>query len=1636
MERIPIAQLTPQLRDAQSKEFRGVVTLVWPYSSSARQFALLLAEPDLRLRRRKGQVRIRFSGSSAKALAATCVGIGDEVVLGLRGAQFVQHGTVSTPGKSIDWELSYEQTIVAQGSEPTNLDLIDAAPTPTRRSPVRQQPHTTLDGAPQWSSPAFLKRARLSNDPFFEAGYDPLLDEPRDEHDTKRRRKSYRDWKVWSYSARTPSPEKEEAGTEDAYDGVEASPSRPTQLPETPVSPIKPVIFSVAGLPLPDTEEDATEEDQPEQLVHVVESSIDDDDHVPEADPPPKTAPDDFVRDADYYDLYAGPDELPPSSPQQVAYWGDTEPNTEEEEDDEEEDDEEEEESEAEQDTALADHDMGDLSATEADTDVPEYQGLQQQSPDDVQSISGGDTSEEAEQQALSSTEENTSIEIMVQEEGEDELERRNRERSGTYEDPILLDNAPQIIMPPPNLPALQTDFRSAPVSGTCTPIGEEPQSPTLKPLDSSTLPLPSPFPGEKGTNATSYLDPSLDQDLAQSEIDATQASEPQSEGSYIEESSFYSSVGPSNPLTFHPTHESAFTDVRFPFGLDGTAFSRPRTMSPSPRPQDDAFASAYPIELDDVGAVEVPQFSQEEDESTVAYEDDITPPQGLSVSIQQEVVLQHSISDEHIPNVFDEFTSQDLDVAFHESNVSPTFVEYPDGLHNHQAETTEHSLAGPEVIVLSSGSESDSDGEPDLDDDVEEGPGAIDEDEHDYHVDELSTEDEDDGGDNVGNPFIEEEEPNSGDLEQYALKAQTLDTETEHNIQSSHRSTATTDVIDLGSPSEDDSENESLAEKSLNDARDIPRSQEIEQEPQDDISFTGNDLDDAHATQKRAAATKLSESMAVNEGHDQAPKLTMPHGTSTYTAFNQESETRDTTDQEGHHMINDENGVPVETEDEMSYALSTHPNTQGAQVPLFDTTVHHLDSDIKMESIEEDMLDQFTQAEHDVHMQEDDNDSVAGPSAELLIAVPEEGHKVGELLLKSVPATGPARNTRSKTKPSMSPVKAETPAPQRQTSSRMTNLSLTPTTRTTLSQINARSSLSVSTTKESMSYSPYSLRSPTKRTISPAASPRRRSPRNRSAKVEIDVLSSPSVDALDLPDMSFGPSQELGTSQGKFSNVLFVRDSEEDSLHSEHSISTNQFSDDRDGVQPAVVGRLSETAFLKPPYLKYRPLPKDTANSGKTQWRAKSQMGIPAYDRTPPQPNFSFITQPPSSSPSRRQQSTADVKTAPSIPRHDVYELSSDQDAETSEDDLAEDVTLKAVDGLDQVEYPQLPSTGEGAQVPSSPPTSLEERPFSPLPVAPQVRASITQQSAANSNMPITPEATQHSFLGSQPTLPAGHQEQSLPMTPKLSQTTSAGTRSFPAMPGMDQVTEELPAATVNAASPERSPSIYSEDLSDSDDSATLVAKNTSPSIGLSTNVAYYTPLTDMIYFLNRSSQFHSSANPDVLGVVTASTTPAKQADKGAKHWSTTLHVTDLSLYPAATTVQCFRAYREALPVADMGDVVLLRAFQVKSLNRQPVLLSGEQSAWCVWRYGKPVWGAKRGAFGEVRAREEVKGPAVEKGEGEWKEVEILRRWWLNTVKRGLEEKDASEVNTRAKGKAKANGVNGFEGIIGDAEV
>jgi hypothetical protein len=115
MEYMPISSLEDADRSRPSQAIKGVVTLIWPFSSSARKAAFLLAEPDFRLRNKKGQVRVQLQGAAAVAVARARIAIGDQLALCLAAAKWVQQEPgLGTPGKSVELELLYRNAIVLE----------------------------------------------------------------------------------------------------------------------------------------------------------------------------------------------------------------------------------------------------------------------------------------------------------------------------------------------------------------------------------------------------------------------------------------------------------------------------------------------------------------------------------------------------------------------------------------------------------------------------------------------------------------------------------------------------------------------------------------------------------------------------------------------------------------------------------------------------------------------------------------------------------------------------------------------------------------------------------------------------------------------------------------------------------------------------------------------------------------------------------------------------------------------------------------------------------------------------------------------------------------------------------------------------------------------------------------------------------------------------------------------------------------------------------------------------------------------------------------------------------------------------------------------------------------------------------
>ncbi|KAK3906433.1 hypothetical protein C8A05DRAFT_11835 [Staphylotrichum tortipilum] len=245
----PIAHLGPDLPDPASRVVRGEVTITWPYNSVTRTLAFLLAEPDVRLRRAKGQIRIVLQGPSAKAASESGLGAGDELLLGLAGAEFskdVSPGRI--PGARVDWQLQFDQKLVLQVKfgesgetkhihvdhpEPEQADgpvaeaTRGATPDPMAPPNILDIPSTLrkISDLPpdEYRSPAFVKRARLSYGALFEGGFDLFEEDGGVKGRGRKRTRFGRDSSAWRYSSQSPSPEPME---EEAPEDVTPKPRR------------------------------------------------------------------------------------------------------------------------------------------------------------------------------------------------------------------------------------------------------------------------------------------------------------------------------------------------------------------------------------------------------------------------------------------------------------------------------------------------------------------------------------------------------------------------------------------------------------------------------------------------------------------------------------------------------------------------------------------------------------------------------------------------------------------------------------------------------------------------------------------------------------------------------------------------------------------------------------------------------------------------------------------------------------------------------------------------------------------------------------------------------------------------------------------------------------------------------------------------------------------------------------------------------------------------------------------------------------------------------------------------------------------------------------------------------------------
>lgn len=269
---IPIADLCPDLSDPNTKAVSGVVTITWPYNKVKGTFAFNLAEPDFRLRRNKGQVRINFTGRAAKAVGDSGLGGNDEILLSLRGAAWEAEEVDrrrSLPGADLGWRLVYSQSLMlrikrAETNETEAVivdersdDVLDEHPdghpiasdldpvqstaavessypiaplSPIHRTPTTQGVNTNKFNDSEFASPAFVKRARMSYGALFEDGFDIFQEEDNSEKKGRTHTRFGRYSSSWRYTSRSPSPEPAATPPKNVDEQV-SSPTRPAHSP-------------------------------------------------------------------------------------------------------------------------------------------------------------------------------------------------------------------------------------------------------------------------------------------------------------------------------------------------------------------------------------------------------------------------------------------------------------------------------------------------------------------------------------------------------------------------------------------------------------------------------------------------------------------------------------------------------------------------------------------------------------------------------------------------------------------------------------------------------------------------------------------------------------------------------------------------------------------------------------------------------------------------------------------------------------------------------------------------------------------------------------------------------------------------------------------------------------------------------------------------------------------------------------------------------------------------------------------------------------------------------------------------------------------------------------------------------------
>lgn len=239
---ISIASLHPFEPIPPDTAVRAEISLLWPYSSSHASCALLLVDPDFRRRYEHGEIRVRFEGAAAQRLAGARIGIGDLIRLELQGARWRDlddKAKLLTPGKPVEAELLFDKTlhltvledssgsldgrvIHFDGMSATSIPVKMAEGVPTTPAPMRTGLGPVGIRSPtagNYSSPALLKRIRISQEHFLNSpGLTSTGDSSDDAGARKRRRVSGSNVSRWTLLKTLPTVDGDEGDEGDEGD--------------------------------------------------------------------------------------------------------------------------------------------------------------------------------------------------------------------------------------------------------------------------------------------------------------------------------------------------------------------------------------------------------------------------------------------------------------------------------------------------------------------------------------------------------------------------------------------------------------------------------------------------------------------------------------------------------------------------------------------------------------------------------------------------------------------------------------------------------------------------------------------------------------------------------------------------------------------------------------------------------------------------------------------------------------------------------------------------------------------------------------------------------------------------------------------------------------------------------------------------------------------------------------------------------------------------------------------------------------------------------------------------------------------------------------------------------------------------